>query len=162
MDGVFAEQPVGLDGAGKGQTPLLALDGFSGPLEHLLTLARAQQIDLASISLVDLVDQLAVALQRAPTAMPLGQKGDWVVMVSWLLQLRSRLLLPADGQAHQAVIDEVDQLRGRLLGLQEMQAVAAWLERRPQLGQDVFARGQPELFGTSIETDYEVDVIEFL
>src|SRR5450759_1180617 len=98
------------------------------------------------------------------TGDPLGQKGDWVVMASWLLQLRSLLLLPADTQAHRTGEDEADRLRDRLVGLQEMQALATWLDRRPQLGREVFARGQPEVLGISTETGHEVDVdvIEFL
>jgi segregation and condensation protein A len=70
--------------------------GFAGPLDHLLALARAQTIDLAAISLTALLDQLAEALRQAPASVPLGQKGDWVVMAAWLVQLRARLLLPAD------------------------------------------------------------------
>jgi segregation and condensation protein A len=148
--------------AGEGRTPVLVLDGFNGPLERLLTLARAQRVDLARISVRDLVDQLATALQHAPPTTPLGQKGDWVVMVSWLVQLRSLLLLPADSPVQQAAEIEAKQLRERLVALQAMQALAAWLDRRPRLGRDVFARGQPELLGRSIETAYQVDVIEFL
>jgi segregation and condensation protein A len=148
--------------AGEGGSPSLTLDGFSGPLDHLLTLARAQKIDLAEISLAALVAQLAVALRQAPPATPLGQKGDWVVMAAWLVQLRSRLLLPADAPAQQEAALEANQFRGRLVALQEMQALAGWLECRPQLGHDVFARGQPEVFGVSVEAGQAVDVIEFL
>ena len=159
MDSIVADHAAG---EGEAETPFLALDGFNGSLERLLKLARAQQIDLARLSLGTLVDQLAAALQHAPPATPLGQKGDWVVMASWLLQLRSLLLLPADSPAQQAAEAEADQLRGRLISLQEIQTLAAWLDRRPQLGHDVFARGQPELFGTAVETGHEVDVIAFL
>jgi segregation and condensation protein A len=159
VDGIIAGQ---LAGEGEADTPCLALDGYNGPLERLLELARAQQIDLANLSLGTLVDQLAAALQHAPPTTPLGQKGDWVVMASWLLQLRSLLLLPAAWPAQQAAEAEADQLRDRLLGLQAVQALAAWLDRRPQLGHDVFARGQPELVGASVETAHEVDVIAFL
>src|SRR3954452_7924682 len=87
------EEPVPEE---EGGTPLLTLDGFSGPLERLLTLARAQQVDLGGLSLRDLVDQLNAALQQATPAMKLSQKADWVVMAAWLMLLRSRLLLPAD------------------------------------------------------------------
>ena len=73
-------------GEREGRSPSLALEGFSGSLEGLLTLARAQKVDLGGISLAALVDQLAAALQRAPAATPLGQKGDWVVMAAWLVQ----------------------------------------------------------------------------
>jgi segregation and condensation protein A len=160
MDGIGADQE---SGEGEGGTPVLALDGYNGPLERLLTLARGHQIDLARLPLGALVDQLAAALQDAPPATPLGRKGDWVVMASWLLQLRSLLLLPAGSAAQQAAAVEADRLRLRLIGLREIQALAAWLDRRAQLGRDVFARGQPELLGTSsFATGHEVDVVGFL
>jgi segregation and condensation protein A len=128
---------------GEGASPVLTLDGFSGPLDHLLTLARAQKIDLARISLTTLVEQLTAALRHASEKIPLGQKADWVVMAAWLVQLRARLLLPADAPVQQEAAAEVEQLRTRLGALQAMRALAGWLEQRPELGQDVFARGRP-------------------
>ena len=68
---------------------------------HLLSLARAQKVDLAGIALSALLDQLAAALRQAPAAASLSQKGDWVVMAAWLVQLRSRLLLPVEAPARQ-------------------------------------------------------------
>jgi segregation and condensation protein A len=144
---------MGEDGDGQG-TPLLALDGFTGPLDHLLTLARAQKIDLSGISLIALVEQLATALRQAPAKMPLGQKGDWVVMAAWLLQ--------ADAPAQQEAAAEADQIRRRLVALDDMCALAGWLERRPQLGHDVFARGRPEIRGNSAEAGQAIDGVEFL
>jgi segregation and condensation protein A len=151
-----------LDGVGEGGTPSLRLDGFSGPLDHLLALARAHTIDLSRLSLGALIDQLAAALRQAPAALPLGQKADWVVMAAWLVQLRARLLLPADAPAQQQATTEVEQLRVRLVALADIQALAGWLQRRPQLGHDMFARGRPEAFGVSIEAGPAIDVIEFL
>ena len=84
MDGGIADHRNGRAGEG---TPVLDLDGYSGPLEQLLVLARAHEIDLTRLPLVALVDQLATALQHAPPATPLGQKGDWVVMEA----IRSRV-----------------------------------------------------------------------
>jgi len=162
MDAGTADTNAGLDAAGEGGTPRLALDGFSGPLDHLLTLARAQKIDLGKISLAALVDQLAAALQQAPAATPLGWKGHWVVTAAWLVQLRSLLLLPADTRARRDAAAEADQLRERLVALREMQALAFWLERRPLLGRDVLARGRPEVFGVSVEAGQAIDVVEFL
>ena len=147
--------------AGNG-TPRLLLSGFDGPLALLLRLARAEQIDLARLSLVDLLDQLAVALQQATPTTPLGERADWLVMASWLLLLRSRLLLPSDAAGQQDAADLADRLREDLLTLQAAQALARWLEDRPQLGRDVFARGQPELLGTALDVQHAVDVIEFL
>jgi segregation and condensation protein A len=151
------------DGAGEGRTPLLSLEGYHGTLEALLTLARGQKIDLATISVLDLVDQLAVALRDAPAATPMGQKGDWMVMASWLVQMRARLLLPADAPAHQIATDEADRFRNRLSDLAEIQALAGWLEDRPQLGRDVFVRGRPfDNIDPTHETVPDLDVIEFL
>jgi segregation and condensation protein A len=150
-------------------SPHLALDGFAGPLDHLLTLARAHKIDLSDISVAALVEQLATALRQAPANMPLGQKGDWVVMAAWLVQLRSLLLLPADAPARQDAAIDANALRGHLVALADIQALAGWLERRPQLGHDVFARGRPppraqssEIVGVSREAAPAMDVIEFL
>jgi segregation and condensation protein A len=162
MDWGAADATAGPDELGAPWAPSLTLDAFSGRLDHLLTLVRAQRIDLSEISLAALVDQLATALRHAPAQTPLGQKGDWVVMAAWLVQLRSRLLLPADAPEQPAAAAEADELRGRLVKLQQMQGLASWLEHRPQLGREVFARGRPEVFGVSIENPQAVDVIEFL
>jgi len=93
----------------------------------------------------------------------MGQKGDWLVMASWLVQLRSRLLLPADAPVHQEAKDAADRLRKRLSGLAVIQALAAWLDGRQQLGRDVFVRGRHfENVDPAMETEPEIDVIEFL
>jgi segregation and condensation protein A len=161
MEGAATDQLNGRAGGGEG-TPLLDLDGFSGPLDVLLALARAHEIDLTRLPLVAMVDQLAAALDAAPPATPLGQKGDWVVMTAWLVQLRSRLLLPADPAESPQAEGQAVELRDRLVDLQAMQALARWLDGRPQLGQEVFARGQPEDFAAAIGVAHEVDVVGFL
>ncbi len=165
MDGVDAEPGTVEPEAGRsgeGRTPHLALEGFSGKLEGLLALARARQIDLGRLSLPELVDQLATALRDAGGAIPLAEQGDWVVMAAWLLLLRSRLLLPADTPAQRKADAEADRLRGSLVALGQVQALASWLDRRPRLGRDVFARGLPELVGLETATAHEADAIEFL
>jgi len=79
-----------------------------------------------------------------------------------LVLLRSRLLLPR-GEPDAAVArQQAERLRGQLLGLQEMQAPAGWLDRRPRLGRDIFARAQPETLGRLFAVQHEVDVVEFL
>ena len=151
------------EGEGEERTPRLTLKGYSGSLEGLLILARSRRIDLSTVPLLDLVDQLVVAVRDAPPATPVAQKGDWVVMASWLVQLRSLLLLPADASAREAARSEADRFRNRLSGLAEIQALAAWLDDRPRLGRDVFVRGEPsEGPDLAIETAIELDVIEFL
>ena len=150
------------DGGGEGSSPLLDLTGFSGRLERLLVLARARRIELARISLPAMIDQLIAALQEASGRTPLALQADWIVMAAWLVQLRSRLLLPANAAGQDAANREAAQLRRGLVRRGAVQALARWLDRRPQLGRDVFVRGRPELIGIGTATLHQVDVIEFL
>jgi segregation and condensation protein A len=144
------------------QVPELAIDGFEGPLDLLLSLSRAHRINLAVLSIGDIMDQLASALREAPPAMPLSQKADWVVMAAWLLLLRSNLLLPADEPEQIQAEADAAVLRDRLLALQHMQALAGWLERRDMLGRDVFARGDPEWSGELIQHHRQIDRVAFV
>lgn len=139
--------------------PVLELDGFAGPLDRLLALARAHRVDLARLSLPRMVDQLAAALEGTA---PLERRADWLVMACWLVQLRSNLLVPADPARQRAAEAKAARLQGQLLRLRDVQALAAWLGSRPQLGHEVFARGRPEPLGLLTETRHQVDVIEFL
>lgn len=159
MNGDVADACEELTPAGEVQAPRLELDGFSGNLDRLLALARDHKVDLARLSLPALVDQMAAALEWD---VPLSHKADWVVMAAWLLQLRSRLLLPVEAPAQRAAKGEAGQLRDRLVELRAVQGLAAWLDARPQLGQDAFIRGQPEIMGLSLGVEHEVDVVEFL
>ncbi len=152
----------GVDRAGEGSSPHLTLDGFDGSLALLLAQARAHQIDLSTLRLPELIDQLADRLEQARATIPLGHQADWVVMASWILLLRSDLLLPMDAPALQAAERRASDLRDRLVALQEIQALGAWLDQRPQLGRDVFARGRSEAIGSVVGGSIEVDMIAFL
>ena len=134
---------------GPAAAPVLAVDGFEGPLDWLLDLARTRRIDLARLSIVALVEAFAEALTAAlatPDVRPmlLGRWGDWLVMAADLTLLRSRLLVPADAAAAQDAQDEAERLRQRLLGRAEIGRAADWLEGRAQLGRDLFGRGQTD------------------
>ncbi len=129
--------------------PVLTIDGFEGPLDWLLDMARARKIDLARLSILALVEAFADALEAAlgrqqAAGLRLMAWGDWLVMASTLTLLRSRLLLPADGAAAEAARDEAEALRRQLLDRKQIATAVDWLERRPQLGRDVFGR---EAFG---------------
>ena len=73
---------------------LIDIDGFEGPLDLLLTLARAQKVDLTKISILALTEQYLVFVAKART-LRLELAADYLVMASWLAYLKSRLLLPA-------------------------------------------------------------------
>jgi segregation and condensation protein A len=122
----------------------LQLDGFEGPLDLLLELARAQKVDLARISILALVEQY-LAIVDGARRVRLEVAADWLVMAAWLTWLKSRLLLPDDPEAAEEGEEAAESLAARLQALATIRAAAAWLVARPQLGQDVFARGQPEM-----------------
>ncbi len=122
---------------------VLRLDGFEGPLDLLLDLARAQKIDLARISILALVEQYLAVIEGA-RQLRLELAADWLVMAAWLAWLKSRLLVPETPDAAEEGEDAAEVLAGRLRDLQVIRAAAAWLGARPQLGLDVFARGAPE------------------
>src|SRR6185437_2718925 len=121
----------------------LRLDGFEGPLDLLLELARSQKVDLARISILSLVEQYLAVIESA-RRVRLELAADWLVMAAWLTWLKSRLLLPAGSDAAEEGEQAADILAARLRDLQSVRAAAAWLGARPQLGQDVFARGALE------------------
>jgi segregation and condensation protein A len=128
---------------------VLRLDGFEGPLDLLLELARAQKLDLARISILSLVDQYLAVIEGA-RRVRLELAADWLVMAAWLTWLKSRLLLPRGHEAADEAETAAEVLAARLRSLQAMRLAAAWLGARPQLGHDVFARGLPE---DLVETD---------
>ena len=123
-------------------TLLLHLEGFEGPLDLLLELARGQKVDLAKISILSLVEQYLAVIEGA-RRVRLELAADWLVMAAWLTWLKSRLLLPDGAEAEEGE-QAAEALAARLRDLQAMRAAALWLAARPQLGHEVFARGMPE------------------
>lgn len=122
---------------------LLQLDGFEGPLDLLLELARAQKVDLARISILALVEQFLAVIEGA-RRVRLELAADWLVMAAWLAWLKSRLLLPLSEEELEAGEEAAETLAERLRELAAIRTAAAWLAARPVLGQDVFARGMTE------------------
>jgi segregation and condensation protein A len=120
--------------------PVLHLDGFDGPMDLLLDLAERQRIDLGRMSVLALAEQFVAAMARLAGRVTLEQRADWLVMATRLVLLRSRLLFPASPEAAaDAERDAVAALQ-RIDALARMRAAASWLQARPQLGSDVFAR----------------------
>jgi segregation and condensation protein A len=121
----------------------LSLDGWEGPLDLLLNLARTQKVDLAQISILDLVDQYIVYLNEA-RALKLEIAADYLVMAAWLAYLKSCLLLPKDPEADPSPEEIALRLQLRLQRLDAMREAGARLLGRDRLDRDVFQRGAPE------------------
>jgi len=126
-------------------TPVLhlRLEGFEGPLDLLLELARAQKVDLAKLSILDLVDQFLAVVEQA-RSVRLELAADWLVMAAWLAWLKSRLLVPDEADPAEDPEALAAMLTDRLAELGRMRLAAAWLGARRQLGREVFGRGAAE------------------
>jgi len=124
---------------------IVDVEGFEGPLDLLLTLARNQKVDLAKISILALADQYLAFIEQA-RELRLELAADYLVMAAWLAYLKSRLLLPEveDESGGPTAEDMANSLALRLKRLEAFRAVAQELMGLPQLSRDVFARGAPE------------------
>jgi segregation and condensation protein A len=121
----------------------LTLDGWEGPLDLLLTLARAQKVDLAQISILELVEQYLTYLAEV-RALKLEIAADYLVMAAWLAYLKSCLLLPKDPEQDPSPEEIALRLQLRLQQLDAMREAGARLLGRDRIGRDVFLRGAPE------------------
>jgi len=121
----------------------LALDGWEGPLDLLLSLARTQKVDLAQISILQLVEQYLAFVGEA-RALKLEIAADYLVMAAWLAFLKSCLLLPKDPEADPSPEEIALRLQMRLMRLDAMREAGARLLGRDRVGRDVFLRGAPD------------------
>jgi segregation and condensation protein A len=126
--------------------PALVVDveGFEGPLDLLLALARQQKVDLAKISVLALAEQYLTFIEAA-RKLRLELAADYLVMAAWLAYLKSRLLLPeVAGPDGPSAEDMANALAWRLKRLEAFREVSSQLMQRPQLQRDMFQRGDPE------------------
>lgn len=123
---------------------ILELEGFDGPIDLLLNLARDQKVDLAKISILALAEQYLAFVEKA-RRIRIELAADYLVMAAWLAYLKSRLLIPEQGKDDEATGEELaEALQFQLRRLEALRGVAGKLQAQPQLGRDVFPRGMPE------------------
>jgi len=137
----------------------LSLDGWEGPLDLLLSLARAQKVDLAQISILALVEQYLAYLNEA-RALKLEIAADYLVMAAWLAYLKSCLLLPKDPEADPSPEEIALRLQMRLQQLDAMREAGARLLGRDRIGRDVFRRGAPEGLRLIRKADWQVSAFD--
>ena len=143
---------------------VLDLEGYEGPLDVLLSLARDQKVDLTKISILRLADQYLAFVLRV-RRQHLDLAAEYLVMAAWLAYLKSRLLLPepeelAEGELSAAEMAEA--LAARLRALEAFRRAGANLMALPRLGRDFHARGEPEDFGDVTHSIYEVGLYDLL
>ena len=150
------------DPPGRAQQLVLELDGYEGPIDLLLALAREQKVDLGKISILALADQYLdfIARQRQ---LRLEIAADYLVMAAWLAYLKSRLLLPQPAEDDEPSATELAAvLEHRLRLLAAMKIAGGRLMSRPRLGHDVFARGMPEGLAVVAVPVYDLGLYELL
>lgn len=149
-------------GAKQGDEALyLELDGWEGPLDLLLDLARRQKVDLRAISILALVDQYLTYIERAQD-LRLELAADYLVMAAWLAYLKSALLLPKEEQEEPSPEELALRLQLRLQRLGAMREAAARLMARDRIGRDIFLRGRPEGLRTDRKTLWKSDTYSLI
>lgn len=138
------------------------LEGYEGPIDVLLALARQQKVDLLHISILQLADQY-VAFIAAAHHLRLEIAADYLVMAAWLAYLKSRLLLPEPEEDDEPSGPEMaEALAFQLRRLEAMQQAGAKVMELPRLGRNVFARGAPEGVKVTRNPVYELSLYELL
>ena len=132
------------DAADSEPSLVVDVEGYEGPLDLLLTLARQQKVDLAKISILALADQYLTFIEAA-RKIRLELAADYLVMAAWLAYLKSRLLLPEPPTPDGPSAEELaTALANRLRRLEAIREAANRLMNRPQFQRDIFPRGNPE------------------
>lgn len=138
------------------------VEGYEGPLDLLLALARAQKVDITRISILELAEQYLEFI-REVRSLRLELAADYLVMAAWLAFLKSRLLLPQEDDEDEPSGKELAaRLAFRLQRLQAMRNVSATLMARNQLGREVFARGAPEGIHVVKTSEYTATLYDLL
>jgi segregation and condensation protein A len=159
----WGETPERLEPDDESDVLLLELDGFEGPLDLLLVLARNQKVDLTKISILHLAEQYLAYIDAA-RELRLEIAADYLVMASWLAYLKSKLLLPEQAQPEDGPTGQelAAQLAFRLKRLEAMREALASLMGRKRLGLDLFARGMPEGIRIVRSTIYQASIFDLL
>lgn len=141
---------------------IVDIEGFEGPLDLLLTMARAQKVDLREISVLELAEKYLEFVETAK-ALRIELAADYLVMAAWLAYLKSRLLLPPEPQDDGVSAEDLAaHLAFQIERLAAMRNAANQLLARNRLGVDIFSRGAPERIKNSREITYSATLYDLL
>ncbi len=162
-DGVRKAEEDALPAAAGGEMRLVVdVEGYEGPLDLLLSMARTQKVDLRQISVLALAEQYLAFVEEAKR-LRLELAADYLVMAAWLAYLKSRLLLPPDPEEEGPSGEELAaHLAFQLERLQAMREAAARLMARDRLGRDIFPRGRPENVTERRNVAWKVGLMDLL
>ena len=145
-----------------GEVLYVDVDGYEGPLDLLLELARRQKVDLSAISVLSLAEQYIGFIERVQSGR-LEIAADYLVMAAWLAYLKSRLMVPQSGSDEEPSGEMLAaMLQFRLKRLEAMREATGKLLRRARLGQQIFARGMPEPIHVSRSSQWSASLYDLL
>lgn len=151
-----------MDAADEGESLVLDIDGYEGPLHLLLELARKQKVDLARLSILELAEQY-IAFIKSAQDLRIELAADYLVMAAWLAYLKSKLIIPKEGGDVEPEVEEIAaHLAFRLERLEAMRRAVDGLMRLPQTGQAVFVRGEPEGLRSRTSPIFEAEMFDLL
>ena len=137
------------------------IDNYSGPLEVLLDLAKAQKVDLAKISITQLADQFIDFINQAKK-INLDLASEYLLMATWLAYLKSKLLLPQDDEDDFKATEVAEKLKLQLKKLELIRLLSGQLLSKDRLGLDIRMRGMPEGIRLIKSSKYAVSLYELL
>ncbi|WP_423601961.1 segregation and condensation protein A [Sphingomonas sp. MS122] len=143
------------------ETLTIDIDGWEGPLDLLLALARTQKVDLRQLSILQLVDQYLTYVNEA-RELKLEVAADYLVMAAWLAYLKSALLLPRDPEIEPSPEELALRLQLRLERLNAMREAGARLVARDRMGRDVFPRGAPEGLKVVRKSRWQAEIYDLI
>lgn len=162
VDGLAFDTPPRDQSAIDAEVLRIEVDGYEGPLDLLLTLARTQKVDLSKISVLKLAEQYLAFIEHARN-LRIELAADYLVMAAWLAFLKSRLLLPKEPDDDEMSGEEMAaRLAFQLERLEAMRRAAAQLMARDQLGRDFFHRGMTEAVTVRRQTTWSVTLADLL
>ena len=140
----------------------LSLDGFEGPIDLLLILAKDHKIDLTKLSILTLAEQYLEFLDKI-IQKDIDIAAEYLVMGAWLAFLKSKLLLPDDTEEETITSEEMSELlEFQMKRLEGMQKVSKLLFKRPKLGTHFFKRGKPEIFDINQKNQYNLSLYDLI
>lgn len=137
------------------------VEGYEGPLDLLLDLARREKVDLTRIAILPLAEQYLAFVAEAKN-LKIELAADILVMAAWLAYLKSRLIAPQEAADEPSGDELADELAFRLRRLEAMRTAADRLFALPRLGHTVFARGSPEVATVRRRTSYRASLYDLL
>ena len=149
-------------GQGRGDGLFVVLDGFEGPIDMLLALAREQKVDLGRLAILPLAEQYLEFI-RSARDLNVEIAADYLVMAAWLAYLKSRLLIPdLAPEEREEAADMAEALRRQLMRLEAMQNASRALMALPRLGRERFANGRPEAISPHRTTRLNATLFDLL